>query len=133
MCDIVSLRDLYSKISYQLRHDKHIAKAHNMLLIHPFQRSFCVLFISLGLVFYFIHIKKEGRPGIHFSTAENSSSIYRDLFASFSGFENLSDVVGPRDIFDILKFLNSSTELRNGVKENLEHRKGSERIYILGK
>lgn len=88
-----------------------------MLIIHPLQKSFCVLFLTLAFVVIFIHVKKRinSFPGVN--------------YLLFNHGTNLSY---PREIFDVVELLNSTLELQNDTNITLEHDAGDDVIYVLG-
>ncbi|XP_050299269.1 gamma-aminobutyric acid type B receptor subunit 2-like isoform X3 [Anthonomus grandis grandis] len=103
-----------------------------LMVVHPFQKPFCVLFISLALLFYFLQSRKEVPYNMKFVSKENSTAtLTGDIFENpFKGFPNPNES-SSREGFDILKFLNSSllgddeTEKSLGTNE-IKH------VYILG-
>lgn len=98
-----------------------------MLIIHPFQRSFCVLFITLAFVMFFIHIRKPRYEIIKAFPDINSYLLYEELFNDGN---NLSY---PREIiFDVVELLNSTLELQDGTNISLERDAGDDVIYVLG-
>lgn len=97
-----------------------------MLIIHPFQKSFCVLFITLAFVMFFIHIRKPGYEEIK-AVPDLNSLLYEELFNDGN---NLSY---PREIiFDVVKLLNSTLKLQDGTNITLEHDAEDDAIYVLG-
>ncbi|XP_066146697.1 gamma-aminobutyric acid type B receptor subunit 2 [Euwallacea fornicatus] len=103
-----------------------------MSIMHPLQRSFCILFISLAFIFFIIHLRKNRKQSF-FPNVNSSPSLYDGLFAGFNDVGNSSET-NPREIiFDVVKLLKTSFfELNDNKSRTFHGDGGSERIYVLG-
>ncbi|KAL1509289.1 hypothetical protein ABEB36_004051 [Hypothenemus hampei] len=101
---------------------------------HPFQQTFCILFISLTLIFFFVQYKTK-YPEFSFASNETTSSFsFEELLVEYSA--NSTEATISREIiFDVVEVLNSVTDLQNDINKTLFQQDNTvqqRNIYILG-
>ncbi|XP_030767211.1 gamma-aminobutyric acid type B receptor subunit 2 [Sitophilus oryzae] len=105
-----------------------------MVFEHPYQRSFCVLFISLAIIVYFTELKQEKKRN-------NDSTAFKQN-EDFSATTNIiPSVVDNREnfaenssgfIFNTLSFLDDSFDLGNLKIDSWPNEETAGLVYILG-